>query len=175
MTAAIEPPPQPRGFWADLTGASDRWGRTILYAVAIGRLSMLALGIVVLLAFGEGGVEGFTGFIESVDAATIFAAVFAAPFLESLILALIVWAVGFKLKASRAVTAVVAGLAFIPQHGLAAASVMVAPFFALEALILMNWMRRGEGGTGFWLVFVIHAVANSLSVLAAATLGPADL
>ena len=136
---------------------------------------MLALGMVVILAFGEGGVEGFTGLVESVDAATIFAAVFAAPFLESLILALIVWVVGFKLKASLAVTAVVAGLAFIPQHGLSAASVMVAPFFALEAPILMNWMRRDAGGTGFALVVAIHALANGLSVAATAVFGVTDL
>ena len=175
MTTTAQITDLPRGFWADLTGASDRWGRTIVYAVAVGRLSMLVLGMAVLLAVGEGGVEGFTGVIESVDAATIFASVVGAPLLESLIVLVLVWVIGFKLKASRAVTAVITGLAFIPQHGLSLVSVSVAPFFALEALILMNWMRRGAGGTGFWLVFVIHAVANGLSVLSVAAFGAADL
>lgn len=165
----------PRGFWADLTGASDRWVRTLVLAVVIGRLSMTALGLIVILAAGERSTVGFTGVIESLGAGEVFAAVVGAPVIETLILLLIVWLVGFKLKASRTVTAVVAALAFIPQHGLALASVMVAPFFALEAVILYNWMRRGKGGGGFWLVLAIHAIANGLSVLAVAALGPATL
>lgn len=176
MSTALEKYPAPaQVFWADLTGASERWGRTLLLAVVIGRLSMTALGLMVLLAAGKQSTEGFTGVLQTLDTATIFGAVIGAPLIESLIVLALVWLIGFKLRASAAVTAVLVGLAFIPQHGLALVSVMTAPFFALEALILFNWMRRGSGVGGFWLVFFIHAISNGLSVLAVATFGPALL
>lgn len=163
------------GFWADFTGASDRWMRTFILALLLGRLSMIALGVAVVAAAGEGAFENFTGVIPALDPGVVFAAVIGAPLLESLIVLLLVWLIGVKLKASRAVTAVVTGLAFIPQHGLSLLSVAVAPFFALEALILHNWMRRGRTGGGFWLIFAIHAAANVTSVLAVAMMGPAAL
>lgn len=55
-------PETPRhSFWRDLTGQSDRWVRTLLLSVAIGRLSLMAVGVVILLAvfaLDSGEVDG---------------------------------------------------------------------------------------------------------------------
>lgn len=166
-------------FWADLTGVSDRWGRTILYSILFARLSFLPAGILVVLLYGlntgdwtgSGSVEGFSGLIDEIDGFRIFTAIVFAPLTETPVLALLVWAVGFRLRAPRWLTVTITALAFVPLHGLVIGSLLVAPFFALMATVWYNWKRRGDGLGGFWVVVSMHAASNGLALLTTAALG----
>ena len=163
-------------FWADLTGASDRWGRTILYGLLLSRVSLAPLLILVVLLHGAatgdwtgpGSIENFSGRIDQVDAGRILSAVIAAPLLETLLLVLLVGGIGFRLKAGRWATATFTGLAFIPLHGLGFGSLVVFPFFVLMAVVWYNWKQRGDGLGGFWIVVSLHAVANGSALFTSA-------
>jgi len=165
-----------RRFKADLTGESDRWGRTILYGVVFARLAfapvILAIALVYVLSTGETdpskSFSGTSALISEVDAFAIVSGVFLAPLLESLILAFLVWLMSSKLRWRPWVTALVCALIFVPPHGLAIGSVIVAPFFWLMALVQCNWMRRGDGMGGYWVVVTMHALSNASSLLTTA-------
>lgn len=160
-------------FWDDLTGRSDRWGRTLVYAVVLGRLSLMGLGALLLAIYGQAAIGDFSGLVRSIEPGMILLIVGVAPPLESLIVLLIVWLVGGLLRAPAAVVAFACGAAFVPLHGLTPLSLMVLPFFALMGLIQLNWMRRRRAWRGFLLVTAVHAVANAVAVAAALGLGPA--
>lgn len=157
--------------WRDLIGASPRWGRTILYAVVTGRLSIMALAIAVYAIVGEGADAGFSGVIRSVDPGMIFAIVVGAPVLESLVVLLLVWLFSRKLKWPLPVTVALTALLFIPQHGISVAALVVAPFFGLMAAIQHHWLMRGRAWAGFWLIVVIHGLANGIAMGAVIALG----
>lgn len=152
--------------WRDLTGQSDRWVRTLLLAVIIGRLSLMAVGVVVLLAFGEGATDGFSGLTESLDLEWVFAGLLFSPIVESLGIRLVVWLLGSRAGWGWPVwaTALSCALLAIPLHGLSPVSVAVAPFFALMAMIQHHWMDKGRGWSGFWLIVAIHVVANGAAI-----------
>jgi len=165
-----------RRFRSDLTGESDRWGRTILYAVVLDRLALFAMLLVYVLSIAEtdlssietelsGIFSGTSMLISEVNASTIVLVGFAGPIFESLILAFLVWLMSRKLSWRPWITALVCALISVPLHGLAIGSLMVAPFFWLMALVQCNWMRRGDGLGGFWIVVTMHAIANGYSLL----------
>lgn len=168
-------------FWRDLTGQSDRWVRTLLLSVAIGRVSLLAVGVVILLAviaLDSGEVDGtmdqYSGLIEALTLETVFVALVFAPLTESLAIRLMVWLAGSRVGWKWPVwaTALACALLAIPLHGLGPLSLAVAPFFALMAAIQHHWMNRGRGWAGFWLITAIHFAANGVAVLTVALLGP---
>lgn len=169
-------------FWADLTGMSDRWGRTILYSAVFARLSLLPAAALVLLLYGAAtgdwtgseSVEGFSGAVDDIDGATIISALVIAPLFETLLLALLVWVLGFWLKARRWLTVTVVALAFVPLHGLAIGSLFVLPFFILMATVWYNWKRRGDGFGGYWVVMTMHLVSNGLTLITTAAFGSLD-
>lgn len=157
--------------WRDLTGASPRWGRTIIYAVLAGRLSIMALAVAVYALAGGEADAGFSGVVRSVDPGMIFVVVLVAPLLESLIVLLLVWLFSRKLGWSVGVTAALTALLFIPQHGFSFASLTIAPFFGLMAAIQHHWLMRGDRWAGYWLIVVIHALANGIAMGAAFAIG----
>jgi len=157
--------------WRDLIGASPRWGRTILYAVVIGRLSIMAVAMVVYGLAGAEADAGFSGVIRSVDPGMIFAIVVVAPILESLIVLLLVWLFSRKLAWPLPVTVVLTALLFIPQHGFSFAALIIAPFFGLMAAIQHHWLMRGRGWAGYWLIVVVHALANAIAMGAVLAIG----
>ena len=163
-----------RRFKADLTGESDRWGRTILYGVVLARLSLatvsLAISLVYVLSTGETDFAViFSGTtISEVNAIQIFSGVFLAPLLESLFLAFLVWLISSKLRWRPWIMALVCALIFVPLHGLAIGSLIVVPFFWLMALVQYNWMRRGDGLGGYWIVVTMHAISNGVAFLSVA-------
>jgi len=180
--SALHPGPDPdaasvpgdsyaRRAWRDLTGASTRWGRTILYAVVASRLSIAAAAIVIYGLAGAGADAGFSGMIRSVDFGIVFVFVVVAPVLESLILLLLVWLFSKKLRWPLPVTVLLTALLFVPQHGLSLASLVIAPFFALMAAVQHHWLMRGRGWAGYWLIVVIHAVSNGIAVGTAVAMG----
>jgi len=175
MTPPPASPPTAPGFWADLTGLSDRWGRTLLYAVLLGRLSLMAVGALLIAVYGVDSVKSFSGVVREISPLMIFLVVAVAPLVESLMLLIIVLVAGRLLKAHPAAVAFLSGALFVPLHGLTPVSLTVLPFFALMGLIQLNWMRRGRIWPGLLLVIAIHTVANALAVAAALALGPADL
>lgn len=160
-------------FKSDLTGQSDRWGRTILYGPVFARLSfapiLIAVGLVFMLSTGEtdpsNSLSGTSALISEIDAFAIVSGVFLAPVFESLILAFLVWLMSSKLGWRPGITALVCALIFVPLHGLALGSLIVAPFFWLMALVQCNWMRRGDGMAGYWIVVTMHALSNGSSLL----------
>jgi hypothetical protein len=175
MTDALAARPEPAPAstrlaraWNDLTGRSPRWTRTLLYAVLASRLSMVLIGVVVVLLAGEGVEENFSGLVTEIDALSTFGIVIFAPVLESLMLLFVVWLLGRKLRWPVPFAAVAAGLLFVPLHGLSLASLTIGPFFALMAAIQLNWLARGRGHAGFWLVVLIHALSNSVAVVTVA-------
>ena len=168
-----------RRFKADLTGQSDRWGRTILYGVVFARLSiapiLIAVALVFMLSTGEtdpsSSLSGTSALISEVDAVAIVRGVFIWPVFESMVLAFLVWLMSSKLAWRPGITALVCALIFVPLHGLAMGSLIVAPFFWLMALVQCNWMRRGDGMGGYWIVVTMHALSNGSSYLATAMFG----
>jgi len=163
-------------FKADLTGESDRWGRTILYGVVFARLAfvpvLLVVGLLFMLSTGEtdpsDSLSGTSELISEVNAGAIISGVIIAPLFESLILVFLVWLMRSKLGWRAWITALVCALLFVPLHGLAAGSFIIAPFFWLMALVQCNWMRRGDGLGGYWIVVTMHALANASSILTTA-------
>lgn len=159
-----------------MTGQSDRWGRTILYGVVFARLSfvpvLIAVALVFILSTGETdpskSLQGTSALISEVDAVSVLSGVIIAPLFESLILAFLVWLMSNKLGWRPRITALVCALAFVPLHGLAIGSLVVAPFFGLMALVQCNWMRRGDGMGGYWIVVTMHALSNGSSLLTTA-------
>ena len=177
----IAPSPDTRrpGFWRDLTGQSDRWLRTLLLAVVIGRLSLVAAGILILAAVNlaapedAGRVTGqYSGLTDVLTAEWIFIALVFAPLTESLAIRLIVWLLGRRPRPGWPAwaTATASALLAIPLHGLGPLSLAVAPFFALMAAIQHHWMNRGRGWAGFWLITAIHFAANAIALLTMALL-----
>ena len=163
-------------FRADLTGESDRWGRTILYGVLFARLALapvlLVIGLFFMLSTGasdpSNSLAGTSALISEVDAFAIVSGVIVAPLFESLILVFLVWLMSSKLGWRAWITALVCALLFVPLHGFAAGSFIIAPFFWLMALVQYNWMRRGDGLGGYWIVATMHAVSNASSLLTTA-------
>jgi len=179
MASRLRPNPL-AAVWRDLTGQSDRWVRTLVLAVVIGRLSLVALGVVILLAVGAAGhsdVDGvmdqYSGVIDALTAEWMFIALVFAPLTESLAIRLVVWLLGAGGRRRWPVwgTSLACALLAIPFHGLGPLSLAVAPFFALMAAIQHHWMDRGRGWAGFWLITAIHVAANGAAVLGVALLG----
>lgn len=56
------------GFWADLVGASDRWGRTILFATVIGRLAILPIVALIYILVPDTSEEGYSGMPGDLEA-----------------------------------------------------------------------------------------------------------
>ena len=156
------------GLWRDLTGQSERWLRTLVLAVVVGRLSLVTLGILILLAFGAGATDQYSGMIDAVTAEWVLVGLVFAPLVESLAIRLVVWVLGLRWPVR--VTAAACALLSVPFHGLGPLSLAVAPFFALMATIQHHWMERGRGWAGFWLITAIHAAANGIALLGAALL-----
>lgn len=154
--------------WRDLTGQSDRWGRTLVWAVVVGRLTMMAIGVPIMLLAGDGADDQFSGMIDGLTDAWIFAGLVFAPLIESLCIRLVVWMLGSRagLGWPAWATALACGAIAVPLHGLSLVSLAVAPFFGLMAAIQHHWMNRGQGWAGFWLIVGIHVVANGLALLA---------
>jgi len=165
-----------RRFKADLTGESDRWGRTILYGVVFARLAFVAVTLAIVLVYvlstGETDFAaifaGTSTTISEVNAAEIISGLLLAPLLESLLLAFLVWLMSSKLRWRPWIMALVCALIFVPLHGLAIGSLIVVPFFWLMALVQYNWMRRGDGLGGYWIVVAMHALSNGSSYLTTA-------
>ena len=160
-----------KGFLADLTGASDRWIRTLLYQVVIGRLSIFVVYALLLLVTPEMTQEGFSGVVRSLDTVMVIAALVFAPLVESLILLMIVGLVGGKFGAPRWFTVLFAGAAFLPMHGLVLMSLVIVPFFILMALVQFNWMKRSRTWAGYGIVVLIHALQNLFGLTYAAAFG----
>ncbi len=162
-----------RRFQADLTGASDRWGRTIVYGLLFARLSLAPALLVVALLFlwttddalSNDALAGFSGRLDNIDGARIFSAVVFAPLTESLLVVFLVWLMGKKFGWSGWLVALLSAVIFVPLHGLAIGSLMIAPFFGLMALVQFNWMQRGDALGGYWVVVSMHAVVNISSLL----------
>lgn len=160
-------------FWDDLTGRSPRWMRTFFLGLVLGKLSSVLVGLAIR-SLGFQGEEQFSGAPSALSGELIFSALVFAPLFESLAVLGVFWLLARKSRRRWPVwsTALACAVLSIPLHGLSAYSVLVAPFFALMAAIQHNWMDRGEATVGFWLIVSIHFVANGLSVLATAMLGP---
>ncbi|MDP1778529.1 MAG: hypothetical protein Q8K90_07965 [Brevundimonas sp.] len=165
-------------FWRDLTGQSERWVLTLVLAVVIGRLSLVAVGVAILLVVAanrdpDGVMDQYSGLTDVLTAEWVFAALVFAPLIESLAIRLVVWLLGSRVGWKWPVwaTALTCALLAIPLHGLGPLSLAVAPFFALMAAIQHHWMNRGRGWAGFWLITAIHLAANALALLAMALLG----
>jgi len=163
---------QKTGFWDDLTGRSDRWIRTLVWAVIVGRLSLIILGVIILLVASIGStetaaMEAYSGLTDVLDAEWVFVALVFAPLTESLSIIFLVWLLGGQGGWRWPVwaTALICAIASVPFHGLGPLSLAVAPFFALMAVIQHNWMLRGRIWAGFWLIVAIHFAANALGVL----------
>ncbi|MFY8143144.1 MAG: hypothetical protein ACOVMT_04585 [Caulobacter sp.] len=152
--------------WRDLIGVSDRWVRTVLYALLIGRLSKIAIAILFFLTIGEVSGEGFSGKIERLDLDFLVKALIFAPVFESLAIAGLVFLMGHKAGWGWPVwaTALVCGVLAIPFHGLSALSLLVAIPFAIMAAIQHNWMAKGRGWVGLCLIILIHLLGNAVSV-----------
>ena len=155
--------------WRDLTGQSERWGRTLLLAVVVGRLSLVALGAAIVLVVGPGATDQYSGLTDVLTGEWVFVALVFAPLTESLAIRLVVWLLGGKWPVWA--TALACAALAVPFHGLGPVSLAVAPFFALMAAIQHHWMNRGRGWAGFWLITAIHVAANALALLAMALLG----
>ncbi len=159
-------------FWRDLTGQSERWVRTLMLAVVVGRLSLVVIGFLILMAVGPGATDQYSGMIDAVTAEWVFAALVFAPLVESLAIRLVVWVLGRRIgRWPVRATAAACALLAVPFHGLGPLSLAVAPFFALMATIQHHWMERGRGWAGFWLITAIHAAANGIALLGATLLG----
>ena len=148
------------GFLADLVGAGDRLGRTILFGAIVGRLAILPVAAVIYALAPDTTEEGHTGAFRDLGFVDLFTALAVAPVLESLIVLFLVWLVGGLLRAPIWLTALLVGAAFVPMHGLVLVSPTVFPMFALMAAIQMNWRRKGRTRAGFWIVTAIHALGN---------------
>jgi len=160
-------------FWRDLTGQSERWVRTLVLAVVVGRLSLVVLGFAIVLAAGPGATDQYSGLIDVLTGEWVFVALVFAPLTESLAIRLVVWLLGRKWPVWA--TALACAALAVPFHGLSPVSLAVAPFFALMAIIQHHWMERGRGWAGFWLITAIHAAANGIALLGMALLGAALL
>lgn len=160
-------------FWRDLTGQSERWLRTIVLSVLVGRLSLLAIGSVVVAVAGIEVVEQYSGRIESLKPGVILSALLVAPIIESLAIRLAVWVFGsrFGWKWPVWATALACAALAVPLHGLGPMSLVAAPFFGLMAAIQHHWMVRGRGWAGFWLITAAHAAGNTVGVLTTALMG----
>ncbi len=158
------------GFWADLFGRSDRWGRTILFATVLGRLAMLPVAAAIYGLAPNSSEEGFTGTFGDFGLGDLLTAILIAPLIESLIIVFLVWLFGVRLRAPVWLTALLVGAAFVPLHGLVLVSLAVFPIFALMAAIQFNWRRKGREWTGFWIITAVHALGN-LSAAGAAMVG----
>lgn len=162
-----------RTFWSDLTGQSDRWGRTLVLTVVFGRLSALLIGLPILMLAGDGADDQFSGMADALTDDWVFAGLVFAPLIESLGIRLVVWTLGSRAGLNWPVwaTALACGAVAVPLHGLSLMSMATAPFFALMAAIQHHWMNRGRGWAGFWLVVAIHLVVNALGMLAMVLIG----
>ncbi|MDZ4363636.1 hypothetical protein [Brevundimonas sp.] len=151
-------------FLSDLTGASTRWGRTILYGFVAARASITLVGIAVVLIWGEAGYDGFSGLLDQASLLVAIVAIAIAPLIEQLMVLFMVWVLAFVLRLPAEIAAVLTGLGFGTLHGLAPASLSVVPLFILLALIQIHWARRRKGMTGFWVGVAIHALTNATAV-----------
>lgn len=160
-------------FWRDLTGQTERWGRTLVLTVVVGRLSLVVLGVAIMMAAGEEAMDQYSGLTDVLTSEWVFLALVFAPLTESLSIRFIIWFLGsgVVLKWPVWATAMAVGALAVPLHGLSPFSLAVAPFFALMAAIQHHWMNRGRAWGGFWLIAAIHLVANALAVLAMALIG----
>lgn len=149
-----------KAFLADLTGASDRWGRTILFAAVAGRLALLPVAAAIYVLAPDTTEEGHTGTFGGLGFVDLFAALVLAPLLESLIIVFLVWLIGGRLRAPVWLTALLVGAAFVPMHGMVLVSVTVFPVFALMAAIQLNWRRKGREWAGYWIITAIHTLGN---------------
>ena len=172
----------PHSFWRDLTGRSDRWVRTLVLAVVIGRLSLVAVGVGILMVVSlashqdpDGVMDQYSGLTDVLTVEWVFAALVFAPLIESLAIRLVVWMLGSQVGWKWPVwaTALACAALAVPLHGLGPLSLAVAPFFALMAAIQHHWMDRGRGWAGFWLITAIHFAANAFALLTMALLGAA--
>lgn len=163
-----------QAFWRDLTGQSDHWGRTLVLAVVVGRLSFMALGMFIVLIAGEGADDNFSGIPDALTEEWIIASLAFAPLVESLAICFVVWLLGSQKSLGWPVwaTSLACGVLAVPYHGLSLASLSVLPLFAIMAAIQHHWMNRGKGWPGFWLIVAIHLVVNALGLLAMALLWP---
>jgi hypothetical protein len=164
-------PPAPPGAWADLTGASPRWVRTVVYAALVGRLAALPLGLIVGAVWGEAGFAGFSGLIEAVDLRLILLAVVFAPLVEQLLVLVAVGILHWGLRFPPWPAALISAAGCCALHGLVPASILVFPLFALLGIVQINRARRGSLLAGFGLGVLIHALANGVAVLSALALG----
>lgn len=161
-------------FWRDLTGQSDRWGRTLVLAVVVGRLSLVVLGVSILMVAGEGADDHFSGMTDALTGEWMLIGLVFAPLTESLAIRFVVWILGSRTGWGWPVwaTGLACGALAVPLHGLSLVSLAVVPFFVLMAAIQHHWMNRGRGWPGFWLIVAIHLVANALGLLAMASMSP---
>lgn len=161
-------------FWRDLTGQSDRWGRTLVMAVVVGRLSLVVLGVAILMVAGEGADDQFSGMSDALTDEWMFVGLVFAPLTESLIVRFVVWILGSRTGWGWPVwaTSLFCGALAATLHGVSLMSLAVVPFFALMAAIQHHWMNRGRGWPGFWLIVAIHLLANALGLLAMAWMWP---
>jgi preprotein translocase subunit SecG len=148
-------------FGSALIGRSDEWPLTIILSAVAGKLTAFVLMVLIVLLFGPEAQEGFSG---SGGAIRIFGALVLAPLLESLIVWLSVWLLGYCLRFEWHITAVLAGLIHVPLHGWSMGSWSVFPTFALQALILDRWIGKGRAGSGYWIVVGSHALQNLIAV-----------
>jgi hypothetical protein len=166
----MTPPARP-GFWADLTGTSARWVRTVVYAALFGRMAALPLGLIVGAIWGEAGFAGFSGLIEAVDLRLILLAVVVAPLVEQVLVLAAVGILHWGLRLPPWPAALIAAAGCCALHGLVPASVLVFPLFAVLGIVQINRGRRGSLRAGFGLGVLIHALANGVAVLSAFALG----
>lgn len=154
-----------RRFGADLTGASPRWGRTLILTTLVGKLSLVAAGFLIQALAGENSAQGFSGVMHDLSLASIVAAVVAAPLFESLCVMLLVWLFAGVMDRPALQTGLLVGLAAVPFHGLSWASLSVLPLFGLFGLIQFHWRARGRAWAGFWINVIAHGLVNGSSIL----------
>jgi membrane protease YdiL (CAAX protease family) len=132
----------------------------------------LAIVLVYELLTGQtapsGILAGTSTTISEVNVVEIISGLFLAPLFESLLLAFLVWLMSSKLRWRPWITALVCALIFASLHGLAIGSLVVGLFFWQMALVQCNWMRRGDGLGGYWIVVTMHAIWNGTAYLSKA-------
>jgi hypothetical protein len=162
------------GFWSDLTGASPRWGRTLIYAAVIGRLGFLPIVLLVAVLWGEGGFDGFSGQLQGGDDLVLEAliALVVAPLLEQMLVLLGIVVAHWAMRLPPWPSAGLVAVLLSALHGLTPGSAMVFPLFLLLAVIQINWMRRGSMLGGFVLGTAIHGLVNAVAVMAVWIFGP---
>lgn len=158
-----------------MVGRTDQWPLTIVLPVLLTKLLLIPVAMLFSLAASDVEVsaafEDYSGTIRNIDAALVIVSLVVAPLLETLISAVLVWLLGFKLHMPASLTACAVALIFVPLHGLTPASLIVLPAFLIWALIQYNWMARGDGETGFKIVVASHALANLTALGASSLMG----